>query len=251
MNSIVNLEGADMISLTIQIDDPQEADVTALSEFVRRIKGSDAMRLSEDRIPNPTLSELNPGRFISEDKQLRRQTMGLLAKFEERNWRIPKKDIAELNREVFVNVRKAAPIYRSQYFEFDAKTQEYVATEEAKEALSVWRHDHNNVHHFLKLSTAGSASDPSFHRNPMVKGAIEAEGFFSDLTAEGLEALQTSMNDEENETAKKWLAACMEFLTGQFSSGTSLPECFEILDNVRSYLDWFAATARNNAAGTQ
>jgi hypothetical protein len=245
------MEVIEMISVTIKIDGPEESDVTALTEFVRRINRSDAMRLSENRIPNPALSELNPERFISEDKQLRRQTMGLLAKFEERNWRIPKKDIAELNREVFANVRRAAPIYRSPYFRFDAKAQEYVATEEAKEALSRWMRDQENVHHFPKPSTAGSPSDPCFRKNPMVKGAIETDGFFSDLTAEGLEALQTSMNDEENQTAKKWLTACMEFLTDQFGSGTSLPECFEILDNVRSYLDWFAAAARNNAAGAQ
>jgi hypothetical protein len=196
--------------------------------------------VSSPQIPSESASV----EFTSKEKGYQREIMNLLRKFEERGWRIPKAEIPELNKQVFVNVRKAAAVYRSGYFTFDRKSQTYIATEEAKKALRDWRKEKKVILvNFAPTNDKDTPGDPHLLKNRMMQSAMANESFFSELTAEGLTKLEASMPAEEKEEAMKWLETTMAYHLDNF---TTLDEFFDFFDNVRAYLDTFALVAKNS-----
>jgi hypothetical protein len=241
-----NAEEAPVVSISLRIDELKTSDMAALAEFMRSLDGTAQGGKSADIILEGTTAD---SELTSQEKSYQRETMRLLKKFEERGWRIAKSEIPEINKKVFAKVRRAAAVYRSNYFRFDRESQTYVGTEGAKAALSEWRREQKVVKvNFGPSRAAGTPSEPRLLRNRMVLSAMENKSFsfFSDLTAEGLGKLEASMSEAEKKAAKEWLVVTVGYFLEQFGSGYTLTDCLETLDNWRACLDLAARSAKED-----
>jgi hypothetical protein len=244
-----------MISITANIDERSEKQVTALNEFLRNLKSETEPHVQgADEVAGEVRRS-----YTSEESDFEREKVGLLRSFRREGWKIPKDEIRALNKSVFKNVRRAAALYSDKAGYFKLEGNFYKATAKAKEELgrSIER-EQRKVRSKLQVINKDGAHSASLDEDPrkvdpydqrllnnrMVRAAMARDGFFSDLKAEGVAELDASMSQKERDLALKWLEVLVACHLDQF---TTLEEYFNFFDSIRAYLDIVASSAGSAA----
>ncbi len=250
-----------MITITANIDEQSETQVRALNEFLRNMKAAKepqkaAIDASINANANGVAVEAEES-YTSEESNFEREKIGLLRRFRDKGWKIPKDEIRALNKSVFKNVRRAAALYSEKARYFKSNGDFYIATskaiEELKKSLEIEKREVRSKLRVITRDGAHSASlpsdpryvdpcDPRLLNNRMMRAALARDGFFSDLNAEGVAKLEASMSQVERDMALMWLQAVVAFYLDQF---TTLEEYFNFFDSSRAYLDNVASIAGN------
>lgn len=250
-----------MISITVNVDEQSEKQVSALNQFLRNLNpgtglGSTVEKLAPNAFAANQIAVEAGESYTSEESDFEREKIGLLRRFRAAGWKIPKDEIRALNKRVFKNVRKAAALYSEKAGYFKTQGNSYLATPKAREEFRKdSESERREVRKKLDLITKDgrrSASlpdprdvdlcDPRLLKNRMTRAAMARDGFFSDLDADGVAKLEASMSPEERELALRWLEAVVAIHLDQF---TTLGEYFDFFDSTRAYLDTAASIAGN------
>jgi hypothetical protein len=256
-----------MISFTIQINDPDDSDIAVLQNFVRsrnlnhldrKREGGDAE--APEARPADANDPLSAG-ITSDDREAKRELLRLLKEFERRDWQIPKKEIPELNREVFAkrHLQRAPVLYakRSGYFTFDSKSAIYVATEKAKQEFQRLE-EAQGKEIAIRIKSGGDYSgeknidtnfwDPRFMEGRLAKLASARESFFSDLTVEGIEKLDATFTRGELDEARAWIESIVVHMIDM--CGT-LSDLFGSFQDFPKLLDFAVQSAKEEARTRQ